>query len=196
MRQYLLIASVMIVLNPAASASAQQANRPATPAPAATPSASLAVSKIAVINTDVFYDPKNGISRLVNAVKGVDQEFQPRRTELQGIRSRHQALIDEINKTASVADPKAIQQKRDQAESLQRELDFKAKEAEAAYNKRLQEALEPIFQDLNRVMDAFAKQRGIMMILDAGRLEDAIIYVIESSNITREFIAEYNRRNP
>ena len=62
--------------------------RTATPAgPAPTQTANIPEAKIALVNTDEFADEKTGITRLVSAMKRVDGEFQPRRTELQRCRT-------------------------------------------------------------------------------------------------------------
>ena len=147
-----------------------------------------------IIYTEVFDDEKQGIARLVSAIKGVDREFEPRRTELQTLQQRYQQLIDELNKTAAVQDPRAQQQKREQAEQLQREIERKREDAQIAYNKRLQEVVAPIYDDIAKFLDAYAKQRGISMIIDASKVPGVIFVTNNSMDITRDFIAEYNRR--
>jgi len=65
-----------------------------TPAPATTGSATGNVpdTKLALVDTDQFLDEKAGIVRLVTAAKKVENEFLPRRTELQTL----QAQIDKL----------------------------------------------------------------------------------------------------
>lgn len=173
---------------------AQQQQQPARPAAPAASGGGNAEGKIVIIYTEVFDDEKQGIARLVNAIKGVDREFEPRRTELQTLQQRYQQLIDELNKTAAVQDPRAQQQKREQAEQLQREIERKREDAQLAYNKRLQEVVAPIYDDIAKFLDAYAKQRGISMIIDASKVPGVIFVTNNSMDITRDFIAEYNRR--
>lgn len=182
---------------------AQQTGRPTSPAtqsPAVTaqqPSnAAVPDAKIALVNTAAFTDEKAGIARLVRAIKGVDAEFNTRRTELQGIQTRINTLTDEINKTANVADPKTLQAKQDQLDQLKKDLQRKGEDAQAAYQKRMDEATGPIRDDIFKALDAFARQRGITMTLDASQLAPIIMTLSNGMDITAAFITEYNSRNP
>jgi Skp family chaperone for outer membrane proteins len=104
--------------------------------------------------------------------------------------------VDEINKATPAADPKALQGKRFQAESMQRELKNKAEDAEQAFKKRVREMVGPIEEDLHKAIASYAERRGISFVLDLDRAQDLILYVAESANITSDFINEYNRRSP
>ena len=102
--------------------------KPASPSTSpATPAATgMAVpeSKIALINSELWGDEKQGIVRLVAAAKRVDSEFQPRRTELQGLQQRMAQLNDEITKlqqAAVVVDSKSLQTKMDTLDALKKE---------------------------------------------------------------------------
>src|SRR5258707_13293783 len=77
------------------------------PRPAATPSprptaAPAAIntpvpdSRIALIDTAMFGDEKNGIFRYVDAAKSVQAEFKPRADELQNLQNRLNTLANEI----------------------------------------------------------------------------------------------------
>ncbi len=194
-----LIATAALVAASLFSANAQQqpTARPSSPAPtAATPSTGGAPAevRIAIINTAFFGDEKQGIGRLVNAARGVDKEFEPRRTELRSIQTNLTTLAEKIQKATPVQDPRTTEQQREQAEKLKRELDFKTQEAQAAYTKRMQEVMAPISEDIGRTLDAFAKQRGYTLILDAKDVP--ILYALPSMEITRDFITEYNRQKP
>jgi outer membrane protein len=198
MRIYRLIAAAaFLAAITALPTFAQQ--RPAaaatTPAPAAS-SAQIPDSKIALINTDAFSDEKLGIGRLVNAVKKVDTEFTPRRTELQGIKAQIDKLTADIQATANVATPQTLQQKNDQLEALKRDYQRKGEDAQAAYNKRLQEAVGPLYEDIGKSLDAFARARGITLLLDAAKIGPAILAATDTMDVTRAFIAEYNSKNP
>jgi outer membrane protein len=198
MRTYRLIAAAaFLVAVTALSASAQQ-QRPAAAAatPAAASNAAIPDSKIALINTDAFGDEKQGITRLVNAVKKVDGEFTPRRTELQGLKAQIDKLTADIQATANVATPATIQQKTEQLEGMKRDYQRKGEDAQAAYNKRLQESVGPLYEDIGKSLDAFARARGITLLLDAAKIGPAILAATDAMDVTRAFIAEYNSKNP
>ncbi|HEX8776328.1 MAG TPA: OmpH family outer membrane protein [Pyrinomonadaceae bacterium] len=197
MRTYRLIAAAaFLVAVTALSASAQQQRPAAAATPAAASSAAIPDSKIALINTDAFGDEKQGITRLVNAVKKVDGEFTPRRTELQGLKSQIDKLTADIQATANVATPATIQQKTEQLEGMKRDYQRKGEDAQAAYNKRLQESVGPLYEDIGKALDAFARGRGITLLLDAAKIGPAILAATDAMDVTRAFIAEYNSKNP
>jgi Skp family chaperone for outer membrane proteins len=172
--------------------------RPATP-PAA-PAAAVAVpeTKIALIDTSVFGDEKVGIMRYVNAVKSVQREFQPKQAELTSIQARIRTLADDINKLAGapMVDPKTIQAKRDEGERLERDLKYKKEQADADFEKRFKEVVLPISADIGKAIDQFASQNRITLVLDASKLQPAILTINPAMDVTQAFIANYNARNP
>ena len=187
-------AAVALLATVAVSASAQQ--RPAAPAAAPATQVSVAVpdSKIAMIYSDAFMDPKTGIAKFNTLLTTLNREFQPRQTELQNLQTRIQTLNKEINDTQSVADPNALRTKRDQLEALNTELKRKGEDAEAAYNKRRQDIFMPLQQDIGKALETFAKARGITVIVDGSQVP--VVYAADSIDITRAFINEFNSKNP
>jgi Skp family chaperone for outer membrane proteins len=178
-------------------ADAQQPGaRPAAgaPAPAAPQGAVPGDAKIALINTSAFGDDKQGIARFTAAAKRVERECQPRRTELQQLQTRYTTLVEEIRKTENVQAPAATSQKVEQAEALKKEIERKREDAQAAFEKRMREVLGPIQDDIYKALEAFAKARGINVIIDASQVP--ILYATSSMDITAAFIADYNQRNP
>jgi outer membrane protein len=202
MKIYRLIAAIaMLAAITVVSASAQQ--RAAAPA-AQTPSAgagggAIGDSKVAVIFTDAFLDTKNGINKINTLANNLEREFDPRKKELQGLQQRAQALSDEITKLQqggpnSPVAPQTIQQKIDQLDGLKKELQRKAEDYQTAVQKRQQEVLGPLQEDIGRALEAFAKARGISVLIDASRVP--LIYAADNLDITRAFIADYNSKNP
>lgn len=189
------LAAVALLALVAVSASAQQKPAGSAAAPA-TSQATVAVpdSKIAMIYSDAFLDPKTGIAKFNSLLNTLNREFQPRQTEIQGLQTRISTLTKEINDTQNVADPNTIRQKRDQLEQLNTELKRKAEDAEAAYNKRRQDIFLPLQQDIGKALEVFAKARGITVIVDGSQVP--LVYASESLDITRAFINEFNSKNP
>ena len=185
-------AAVALLATVAVSASAQQ--RPA--APPAAPATQVAVpdSKIAMIYSDAFMDPKTGIAKFNSLLTTLNREFQPRQSELQTLQTKIQTLNKEINDTQNVADPNALRTKRDQLEQLNTELKRKGEDAEAAYNKRRQDIFLPLQQDIGKALEVFAKARGITVIVDGSQVP--VVYAADSIDITRAFINEFNSKNP
>jgi outer membrane protein len=193
-----LMAVAFAAVTGSSSVFAQQ--KPATPPPAtAAPAASSApvpTSKVALINTELFADEKQGIVRVVGAIKRIEGEFQPKKTELQQLQTRANQLAEEIDKTRNVADPKAIQQKAEQLEQLKKDIQRKQEDAQAAYNKRIQDVMDPIYKDLSTSLDSFGKSRGITLLLDSSKIGPAILAIADATDLTMAFIAEFNSKYP
>src|SRR4030095_10326835 len=133
-----LIAAVALLTTVAiVSVSAQQAKPGATAPSAAAPQTTVAVpdSKMALIYSDMFLDPKTGIARFNSLLSTLNREFQPRQTELTNLQTRINTLTKEISDTQNVADPNAIRQKREQLDQAQLDLKRKGEDAEAAYKQ-------------------------------------------------------------
>lgn len=168
----------------------------ATPAPTApTQSGPMPDAKIALVDTDEFLNEKTGIIRLVNAAKKVEGEFLPRRTELQGLDSQIAKLTADLQKAQPVQDPKVSAQQQEKIDQLKKELQRKGEDAQAAYQKRLQEMLGPVYDEIGKALDAYAKAKGITLILDVTKIQ-GIVSADGSLDITKAFISEFNTKNP
>jgi outer membrane protein len=188
------IAAVAMLTAAVICVSAQQkpTTTPAAPAPQ---SVAIPDSKVAVIYSDAFLDPKAGIARFNTLLGTLNREFEPRRSELQALQTRISTLAKEIDDTQNVAAPDSIRQKRDQLAQMNTEFKRKGEDAEAAYNKRRQDIFSPLQQDISKALDAFAKARGITIILDGSQMPG--LYPSDTNiDITRAFINDFNSKNP
>ena len=203
-RHHLFPVSVLLVAAFVASAGAQQpAGRPAaTPTPAATapaPAVQLPMSKMAVIYTDLFLDQKTGIAIFNSVVTKLNGEFQKTKDELTQLQTRAQALETEITKLREAPqgtpiDQRSLQAKIDQLDQLKKDIQRKGEDAQTAYNRRRQELFTPLQDEIGKALEAFAKARGINVIIDAAQVP--LLYAAESIDITRAFIADFNSKNP
>ncbi len=191
-----VFAAVALLTVAAFCVSAQQ--KPATPAapPATAPQTTVAVpdSKMAMIFSEAFLDPKTGIARYNSLLATLNREFQPRQTELQGLQTKANALNKEIEAQQNVADPNALRAKREQLDQMTTDLKRKTEDAEAAYAKRRQEIFLPLQQDIGKALEAFAKARGITVIVDGSQVP--LVYAADSLDVTRAFINDFNSKNP
>ena len=179
----------------AASAFPQPRTNTPSPTPAPTQTGNVPDSKIALIDSSQFADEKQGIYRFVAAMKKVDAEFQPRRTELESLKAQIDTLTANLSKAAPVQDPKVTAQQNDKIEQMKKDYTRKGEDAQAAFEKRLQEVMGPIYEDIGKALDVYAKAHGITLILDVTKIQ-GIVSASESLDITKPFIAEFNSKNP
>jgi outer membrane protein len=158
-------------------------------------------AKIVVINTAAF-DAKDGITKYSNAMTALENEFKPAQTEIQGLATRYQTLLTEIDNArktnpAVPIKPEAIQAKVDEAQGLEIQIKRKQEDGKTKFEKRQQQIMGPILQDIGKAMDDFAKQKGYALILDAAKLEGAgLILAVDlpKVDVTKDFITFYNAR--
>lgn len=201
-RHYLLSLSALMVLAAAATVSAQQPARPTaqpTPTPAAPTAAVLPMSKMAVIYTDMFLDQQTGIAKFNSVLNKLNGEFQKVKDEITQMQQRGQTLETEITKlrdapAGTPIDQRSLQTKIDQLEQLKKDTQRKAEDAQAAYTRRRQELFTPLQDEVGKALEAFAKARGINVIIDGAQVP--LLYAADSIDITRAFIADFNSKNP
>jgi Skp family chaperone for outer membrane proteins len=176
-------------------AQTKPATTTAPPASVGSTTGNVPETKLALVDTDAFLDEKAGILRLVAAAKKVEAEFAPRRTELQNLQAQVEKMTDALQKAAPVQDPKVSAQQQDAIEQKKRDITRKTEDAQQEYQKRLQVLLGPVYDDIAKALDAFAKAHGITLILDVTKVQ-GIVSADGSLDITKVFIAEFNSKNP
>ena len=152
-----------------------------------------------IIYTDEFMDPKTGILKFTSVLNKLNGEFQKLKDEITAMQNRATALENEINKlrdapAGTPIDQPALQAKIDQLEQLKKEIQRRAEDAQAAYNRRRNEVFQPLQIEIGTALEAFAKARGITVVVDGSQVP--LLYFAENTNITRAFIAEFNSKNP
>jgi outer membrane protein len=171
--------------------------RTAGAAPAQNPaqaSAAIPESKLALVYSEAFFDAKTGISRFAAVAGTLNREFQPRKTELQTLQTKIETLADDIQKTASVADPKTLQTKQDQLDQMKKDFQRKGEDAQVAYDRRKKEVFEPLQIDIGKALEVYAKAHNINVIIDGSAVP--LVYAADALDITRAFINDYNSKNP
>jgi Skp family chaperone for outer membrane proteins len=190
MRKFsLVVATLVFAVMFAVSANAQAgAAAPTGPA------------KIGLIDSGAFGLEKEGISRYVSAVKQLGTEMKPLENELVTMQSKMQTLADQIASLqkvpANAQNPKDILDKQDEGQRMQREFEFKKKEYDARVEKRGNEVLGPIQNDIGKAIQDFAVARGFTVILDLDKLgrDGALLAMDPKAEVTKEFITFFNGR--
>ena len=154
---------------------------------------------MAVVYTDLFLDSKSGIAKFNILVTKLNGEFQKIKDDLTAMQNRGAALETEINKLQAAPegtpiDQKSLQAKIDQLDQLKKDIQRKSEDAQTAYNRRRNELFAPLQDEIGKALEAFAKARGINVIIDASQVP--LLYTADSIDVTRAFIAEFNSKNP
>jgi Skp family chaperone for outer membrane proteins len=156
--------------------------------PAATP------ANIAIIDSSAFSDEKNGIARVIAVGQQIEAKFMPLRTELRGMRERLQAMRLDLQKKRGVQDAATTARQTDEADQLELQIKRKSEDATASYQRESLAMLDPLQKDIGTALTAYAQSRGVTLLIDANRVP--IVYAANNLDITKDFIAEYNRTHP
>ena len=105
-----------------------------------------------------------------------------------------QTLSEDIEKTAHVADPKALQAKMDQVEQVRMDIKRKAEDAQSAYDKRREDVFKPLQVAIGNAIEVYAKAHNIGIIIDGSQVP--LSYASDAVDITRDFINDFNIKNP
>lgn len=156
--------------------------------------------KIAVVDTRVFLDTKNGIKKYVDAINAVNTEFKAAAAELDAMALRVQNLEKELRAFQEQAQ-KGVQvnqatatAKLDEYEKLNREYKFKIQDNDAKYNSRQVAVVFPVQRDISLALQEFTKKNGFVLLLDISKDRAGLFVSWSPVDVTREFIAFYNAR--
>ena len=186
---------IAFILVAAIAAAPVFAQTPGTQPRLQAPVTNVQVSKVAVIFSEAFQDPKTGIARFAVLLTKLNSEFQKTQDDLNETRQRIAQLNDDVNKTKNIADPKVAQQKIDQLDQLKKEYQRKGEDAQAAYQRRRVEVFGPLQNDVSKALDAYAKSHAITLIIDGSQVP-GLLYASEAIDITKVFISDFNLKNP
>ena len=151
---------------------------------------------MAVIYSEQFQDPKAGIARFTVTLTKLNGEFQKVQDDLNQTAQRLTALQNEVTQLqqSGGATPAQIQAKIDTLDQQKRDYQRKGEDAKAQYQNRYKDLFAPLQDDISKALDAYAKTRGITLIIDGSQVP--VLYAAESMNLTAAFISEYNQKNP
>jgi Skp family chaperone for outer membrane proteins len=151
-------------------------------------------ANIAVIDTMAFMDQKTGISRMMSAMEQLNAKYKPVALELAGMHKQLEAMRFDIKMNKGIQDPQLIARQTAEADSLDQQIKRKGEEAQAKYNTDRAAALNPLQKDITNALNAYAQAKGITLLFDTERVP--VLFSAPHVNITRDFIAEYNRTHP
>jgi len=161
--------------------------------------------KIGIVVVEEFAAEKGGITKYKAALTALDKEFEPVNTKLRTAATRYQTLGQEIEKLrqppaagvpAATTNQAQLQAKIDEATNLEKQIKRDQEDAKAQYERRSATVVGPIYGDIMKALNEYAKKNGYAVIFDGVKLDQAQILLgfDEKYNITQDFITFYNAR--
>jgi Skp family chaperone for outer membrane proteins len=172
---------------------------PATPAPGAAAAqaggGTGAEGKVAYVDTAQF---RTGIDELRIRLDSLNSEFEPKKKEIQALEEEVNNLKNKIQTQGATVSPQVRNQWVEEATEKERMLKRRAEDYEALGQKRLGEISQPIYEKVGRFLEQYCQARGIVMVLEGGAAQQAgvLIFASPNTNVTEDFMKEYNKANP
>jgi Skp family chaperone for outer membrane proteins len=180
--------AAILITSMAGLASAQQAAQAGV-------GAALPDGRVAVINTQAF---PASINELKIKYDQVDGQFKDRYQRLQTIETQLKQMESDINTKGPGLAPDKLQEMRIAYDDLKKKGTREYEDLKADYDRTIDSATKPIRDKLFQFLNTYASQRGIVVILNlaAAAQSGSLAYWNPGTDITDDFIAEYNKANP
>lgn len=151
--------------------------------------------KVVVINTTVF---PSQIGELKQKYDQIDLQFKDRYQKLQNSVDQMARLENEIKTKQTVVTPDKLREMQDQYETLKRQATRENEDLKADAEKALEAATKPVRDKLYQALNNYSTKNGIVMVLNlAGAAQSGVLaFWDQKSDITEDFIKEYNKSNP
>ncbi|MCS7081054.1 MAG: OmpH family outer membrane protein [Chloracidobacterium sp.] len=160
------------------------------------PTAGQAVGpRIAVVNTQAFGELINEYRQQVATLQ---TEFRPTVEALQRLSTEIQAEEDALRRLADQLSPDVRLKRTDELERKKKDLKRRQEDLNEAAEKRAAILLNPVREKITKALEAYAKERGILILLDVATAAEAggVVYLAPGMDITEDFAARYNQANP
>jgi len=154
----------------------------------------VAKMKVAIIDSAVFRDE---VLELKAKYEKLQNEFAPKARDLESMQNSiaNKQKVAQENKTLTA---QQAQKLSDEIEQLKKEYNRSLQDSQDLASKREQAETDDVYEKLRKSLEQYCAKHGITHVFDARRLQDTgvVVYAAPTSNITKDFISEYNKANP
>lgn len=172
----------------AATAAAQQATQAGV-------GAAIPDGKIAVVNTQVF---PGSISELKQKYDQVDNQFKDRFQKLQQADNQLKTMDNELRTKGNAMAPDKVQELQNNMADLKKSAEREYEDLKNAYDREVDKATRPVRDKLYQFLQNYSSQRGIVLVINLASAAQSgtLAYWNPGTDITEDFVAEYNKANP
>ena len=196
MKRLFIAVAMVSLLSMAAFAQTPTPPRTAAANPAAAPTGGTgAEGKVAILNTGAF---RQGINELKVKLDGLNTEFEPKKKDFEALENKVNDLKNKIQTQGNTVSAAVRNQWVEEGTESEKRLKRMGEDLQTLADKRLQEVSQPVYDKIQKMLDGYCQQRGIVMVLDAGASQQAgvLIFAQAATDITQDFMSEYNKANP
>ncbi|MGQ9897164.1 MAG: OmpH family outer membrane protein [Acidobacteriota bacterium] len=168
---------------------------PAMPAQPPVPQSAPAGPRIAVVNTQAFGELINEYRQQVVTLQ---TEFRSTADALQRLGTEIQAEEDALQRLSDQLTPDVRLKRTDDLERKKKDFKRRQEDLNEAAEKRAALLLNPVREKISKALEAYAKERGIHILLDVATAakNGGLVYLAPGMDVTEDFAARYNQANP
>ena len=115
-----------------------------------------------------------------------EQEFQKRQSDLQAKQAQYQKTMNTMSDAAKASAEREM-------EALGRTLQRDNEDAQQDFQAEENRVLSPLLQKMQNIINKYATDNQIGMVVDASRQQNNLIYADPASDITKAIVALYNQ---
>jgi Skp family chaperone for outer membrane proteins len=151
-------------------------------------------TKVAIIDATIF---REEVLELKAKYEKLQTEFAAKGRDLESMQNSiaNKQKVAQENKTLTL---QQAQKLNDEIEQLKKEYSRSLQDVQDDYSKREKADTDDVYEKIGKFLEQYCAKHGILSVFDARRLQDTgvVVYAIPMSNITKDFISEYNKANP
>lgn len=127
------------------------------------------------------------------AKEALEKEFNAKKAELQKTEATFKKDAEEFKKQAVVMSDEVRGKKEAELRDRMMKLQETAAKAQTDLQQREQNLTKPLVEKLRTVITEMAKSRGYTMVLEKN--ESTVIFSQDSDDLTKDVIAEFNKKH-
>jgi Skp family chaperone for outer membrane proteins len=151
-------------------------------------------TKLAIMDYAAFRDD---VLELKAKYEKLQAEFAAKARDLESMQTSiaNKQKVAQENKTLT---QQQAQKLAEEVEQLKKEYNRSLQDSQDLYVKREKSETDDIYEKVGKFLEQYCAKHGITYVFDARRLQDTgvAVYAAPTSNITKDFISEYNKANP
>lgn len=193
MKKIALLISLFTFLVVAANA---QTPRPGGAGAAAAPQGGTgAEGKIAIINSSAF---NSEVLELRAKLEAFRVELEPKQKEIETISKQIEDIKGKLQTQSTTLNDATRNQLLEQGQELEKTLKRKSEDYESMVQRRGGELTQPVYEKIQKALTSYASTRGIAIVIDgvSAQQNGLLLYAQQTTDITDDFIKEYNKANP
>jgi Skp family chaperone for outer membrane proteins len=151
--------------------------------------------KVVVMNTAIFPSKIEELKQKYDQVQGL---YKDRYAKLQALNGAAVELDNKLKTQGQTLAPDKAQEMNAQLEEMKRRGSREVEDLQADYKKSLEDQVKPIQAKLSQFVQNYASRKGIILVLDlpGAYQTGTLAYWSPATDITEDFISEYNKANP